>query len=138
MDVLKGLTYAPVSLAISAETTQRVYKDLNNQAVNGVKQATIANAQSKVLLIELEEPIAKDVLEAAKGLGAAPHPVGAESKYEIVPMFYRVSATFLESDPTLEKRMIRVNPMRSGPKTVLRILSEAIQMVSEKDGDDQS
>lgn len=138
MDVLKGLTYAPVSLAISAETTQRVYEDLNNQAVEGVKQATIANAQSKVLLIELDKPIAKDVLKAAEKLGAAPHPVGAESKYEIVPMFYRVSATFLESDPTLEKRMIRINPMRSGPETVIRILSEAIQSVKKIDGDDRS
>lgn len=129
MDVLKGLTYAPVSLAISAETTQSVCEDLNNSAVSGVKRATIANAQSKVLLVELNEPIAKEVLKSAKQLGAAPHPVGAESKYEITPMFYRVSHTFLESDASLEKRMIRINPMRSGPETVKRILNEAIQNV---------
>lgn len=131
MDVLKGMTYTPVSLAISAETTQQVCDDLNQQRVEGVKKAVIANAQSKVLLIELNDPIAKEVLEVARQLGAAPHPIGAESKYEIVPMFYRVSHTFLESDPSLEKRMIRVNPMRSGSDTVKRILEEAIQRVNE-------
>ncbi|GEK92148.1 aminotransferase class V-fold PLP-dependent enzyme [Alkalibacterium kapii] len=134
LDVLRGLTYAPVSLAISAETTQDICDDLNQNAVKGVKRAMIANAQSKVLLIELNDPIAKEVLKEARQLGAAPYPVGAESKYEIVPMFYRVSHTFLESDPSLEDRMIRINPMRSGPETVKRLLSEAIQNVIKDKG----
>ena len=62
----------------------------------------------------------------AQRLGAAPHPVGAESKYEIAPMFYRVSGTFLKADKTLKQRMIRINPMRSGTQTVLRILRESL------------
>lgn len=127
LDVLKGLTYAPVALSLSAQTTEIVNDRLNKGEITGVKQATIANAQSKVLLVELEENIAKAVLKEAEKLGAAPHPVGAESKYEIAPMFYRVSNTFLQSDPSLEERMIRINPMRSGPETVIRILKEAIQ-----------
>ena len=56
-----------------------------------------------------------------------PISVGAESKYEFVPMVYRVSGTFRAADPTLEERMIRINPMRSGANTIIRIVREAIE-----------
>ena len=36
----------------------------------------MANAQSKVLLVEFVKPIAEKVLHHANELGAAPHPVG--------------------------------------------------------------
>ncbi|MEG0659906.1 MAG: aminotransferase, partial [Anaerorhabdus sp.] len=88
------------------------------------------NAQSKVLLVEFDQEIAEEVLIEAEKRGAAPNPVGAESKYELVPMFYRVSGTFLKADPTLKKRMIRINPMRAGKNTVLRILEESVQAVT--------
>ena len=44
-------------------------------------------------------------------------------------MFYRISGTFRAKDPTWEKRMIRINVMRSGPDTVIRILRELIEEV---------
>lgn len=93
----------------------------------GVKDAFLANAQSKVLIVELEEPRAQAVIREAEKLGALPNPVGAESKYELAPMFYRVSGTFRQEDPTRLDRMIRINPNRSGPKTILRILESALQ-----------
>ena len=65
----------------------------------------------------------------AEKLGAAPNPVGAESKYEMIPMFYRVSGTFRKADPTLEHRMIRINPMRAGADTILRIIKESVERV---------
>ncbi len=129
MEVLRGLVSAPVLLAIQAEENEGLVKILNNNQVAGVKSAFLANAQSKVLLVELNEPIAEEVLIEAEKRGAAPNPVGAESKYEIAPMFYRVSGTFLQSDPTLRTRMIRINPMRAGKDTVLRILEESIKAV---------
>jgi hypothetical protein len=132
IDVLRGLTYAPVSLAISATVTQQTAEKLNNKAVEGVKSCFIANAQSKVLIIELTEAIAPQVLIEAEKLGAAPHPIGAESQYEFVPMFYRVSGTFMLSNPKLTQTMIRVNPMRSGTDTILRILDTAIKMAKSK------
>lgn len=127
MSALRGLVYAPVQLAIQAEVNEELVLRLNNGEVKGVKNAFIANAQSKVLLVELERNIAKKVLMEAEKLGAAPNPVGAESKYEFVPMVYRVSGTFRASDPTLEERMIRINPMRSGADTIIRIIREAIE-----------
>jgi hypothetical protein len=127
MEVLRGLTYAPVALAIQAEVNEELVDRLNSGEVKGVKSAFLANAQSKVLLVEFEKPVAKEVLKAAEALGAAPNPVGAESKYEFVPMFYRVSGTFRAADSTMEERMIRINPMRAGADTVIRILKEAME-----------
>ncbi|BCU81315.1 hypothetical protein JIR001_10980 [Polycladomyces abyssicola] len=131
LEALQGLIYAPVMLAIQAEVNERLVTRLNNKEIAGVKRAFLANAQSKVLLVEFEQEIAEKVLEEAEKLGAAPYPVGAESRYEFVPMFYRVSGTFLAAVPALEKRMIRINPMRSGEETVLRILKSAIEKAVE-------
>ena len=75
--------------------------------------------------MEFNENIAENILNEAVKLGALPNPVGAESKYEISPLFYRVSGTFLKSDPSLLKKMIRINPNRSGLETVIRILKES-------------
>lgn len=131
MEALRGLVYAPVSLAIQAEVNNEIVDRLNKGEVPGVKSAFIANAQSKVVLVEFEDKIAKQILKEVEVLGAAPNPVGAESKYEFVPMIYRVSGTFREADSTLEDRMIRINPMRSGSDTVIRILKEAAAKVGE-------
>ncbi len=129
LDVLHGLVYAPVALAIQAQVNEECVTRLNAGEIPYVKQAFLANAQSKVLLVEFTEEIAEKVLIEAEKLGAAPNPVGAESKYELVPMFYRISGTFRNTDPTMEQRMIRINPMRSGADTILRIIKEAIERV---------
>ncbi|MGF7057667.1 aminotransferase class V-fold PLP-dependent enzyme [Brassicibacter mesophilus] len=129
MDALRSLVYAPVSLAIQAEVGNEVVSRINNGEINGVKSAFIANAQSRVILVEFEEAIAKKVLKYSTELGAAPYPIGAESRYEIAAMFYRVSGTFLKSDPKLIDYMIRINPMRSGADTVIRVLKDAVDKV---------
>lgn len=129
MEVLRGLAYAPVALAIQAEVNEELVSRLNSGEILEVKEAFLANAQSKVLLVELKENIAKAVLQEAQKLGGLPNPVGAESKYEAVPMFYRVSGTFREADPTLEDRMIRINPNRGGADTIIRILKQSIEKV---------
>ena len=94
-----------------------------------VKSAVIANAQSKVLIVEFHQPIAARVLEEAQKLGVLPYPVGAESKYEIPPLFYRLSGTFRQANPQLEHCAIRINPNRSGEETILRILRESIASI---------
>ena len=131
MEVLRGLVYAPVSFAVQAEENEKLVKRIQAMNIDSVKSVFLANAQSKVLLVEFNEDIAQKVLVEAEKLGAAPNPVGAESKYEIVPLFYRVSQTFINSDPSLRNRMIRINPMRSGSDTVIRILVESIKRVKE-------
>ncbi|ASB87470.1 aminotransferase class V-fold PLP-dependent enzyme [Bacillus sonorensis] len=132
LESLRGLIYAPVMLAIQASVNDQLVHELNSGTVQGVKRAYLANAQSKVLLVEFTKPIAEEVLHHANELGAAPNPVGAESKYEFAPMFYRVSGTFLSADPALAKKMIRINPLRSGVETILRILKISIRQATEQ------
>ncbi len=129
LDVLNGMIYAPVALALQAEvleTTCQTIKELQHPLI---KDAFLVNAQSKVLIVEFTQPIAPAVLTQTEQLGAAPYPVGAESKYEVAPMFYRVSGTFIASYPEAKTTMIRINPMRSGPETIIRILTTALEKV---------
>ncbi|MBS5937996.1 aminotransferase class V-fold PLP-dependent enzyme [Clostridium sp.] len=132
MEALRGLIYAPVALAIQSEVNEELVTRLKSGEIPEIKDAFLANAQSKVLLVEFNENIAEEILELTTKYGAASHPVGSESKYEFVPMMYRVSGTFRAADPTLEKRMIRINPMRSGGDTIIRILKSAIDEVKNK------
>lgn len=71
----------------AGRVSERLLALLNGGAVPEVKSAVIANAQSKVLIVEFHQPIAARVLEEAQKRGALPYPVGAESKYEIPPLF---------------------------------------------------
>ncbi|MDX7998656.1 aminotransferase class V-fold PLP-dependent enzyme [Xenorhabdus sp. Reich] len=130
MEALRGMVFAPVMHAVQAEVNDELVMRLNQGELPQVKQAFLANAQSKVLLVEFHDAIAESVLASAHTLGALPYPVGAESKFEIPPLFYRVSATFRQADPSLEQRMIRINPNRSGADTVMRILRESCQPCS--------
>jgi hypothetical protein len=41
-------------------------------------------------------------------------------------LFYRLSRAMCEADPALAERMIRVNPFRAGPDTVVRVLADAV------------
>jgi hypothetical protein len=127
LEALRSLVYAPVALALQAEVCAEVTERLSKGEVPGVIGAFVVNAQSRVVIVELEKPNAPELLKQAERLGAAPYPVGSESRYEITPLFYRVSGTFLKSDPTLGARMIRINPMRAGAETVLGILRAAIK-----------
>ena len=129
LEVLRGLIYAPVALAIQAEVAEELVIRLKDNTIPEIKDAFLGNAQSKVLLVEFNEPIARAVLKEAEKRGGMPNPVGSESKYEAVPLFYKVSGTFLKKDPTLIDTMVRINPNRAGADTVIRILSESINAV---------
>jgi hypothetical protein len=126
MEALRALVYAPAMLAIQARVCDEAASRLCSGEVPGVRDAFVVNAQSRVIIVELEKPNAPEVLRRAERLGAAPYPVGSESRYEVAPLFYRVSGTFLKNDPSLASRMLRINPMRSGTDTILDILRRAI------------
>lgn len=129
MDLLRSIPLAPVSLAIQNEQVERLCALLNEGNVEGIQQAYITNSQSKNVIVELENPVAKDVIAASEAFGAATYPVGAESRYEVLPMIYRVSGSFLESRPDLEQYGLRINPMKSGAETVAGILQKTLQKV---------
>lgn len=66
LEVLRGLVLAPVMHAVQAGVSERLLALLNGGAVAEVKSAVIANAQSKVLIVEFHQPIAARVLEEAQ------------------------------------------------------------------------
>ena len=129
LEVLKGMIYVPVAQAISASVGEEVCSILNGGEIELVQSATIVNAQSRVIIVEFKKPIAEQIAKEATKLGALPYPVGAESKYEFCPLFYRVSGTFRSADPTAEKKLIRINHNRAGASTIIRILKEAIEKI---------
>lgn len=126
MAVVRGMVYAPVALALQALVVDQVVARLNAGELAGVVGATVASSQSRVALVELTEPLAPGVLKLAPTFGAAPYPIGAESRYELAPLFYRVSGTMLAADPQLAERVIRINPLRAGADSVISILARAL------------
>ncbi|OYD06853.1 aminotransferase class I/II-fold pyridoxal phosphate-dependent enzyme [Paludifilum halophilum] len=126
MELLRSLVTAPVAIAVQTEQVNRLHRMLNSGRISGIKQAVITHSQSKNVIVELDRPIAPEVIKASEKYGAAVYPVGAESRFEILPMIYRVSGTFLETRPELAKTGIRINPMRAGADLTLEILKRAI------------
>lgn len=126
MELIRMMALAPVSLAIQNEQVEKCCRLLNEGAVEGVSSAYMTNAQSKNVIVELKEPIAQEVIILSDKEGAATHPVGAESKYEYLPMIYRVSGSFLEAEPELKQFGLRINPMKAGAETIIEILNKVI------------
>ena len=128
-EVLRSLVNNPVLLAVQNKSVDEIVRRLENKEVRHVDKALKANIEERIILVKLDLPIAREVNEAAEKLGALPHPVGSESRYEVQSLFYRVARVMIEENPLYEKYVIRINPMRSGPDTVIRILKEAINQV---------
>jgi hypothetical protein len=126
---LKGLVYAPVAHAIQADVVDEVVRVLNGGAVPGIARAHVANHQERGALVEFEQPIAARVAEEAWRFGAAPYPVGSQSRVEVSAMIYRLSRAMCEASPDLAARMVRANPFRSGPETLVRMLSDTVAAV---------
>ncbi len=135
MECLRGLVNAPVALAIQAGEIDKIYATMMDFKANGqhlVKNAFIANMQSRVVVVEFEKPIASGVMAQAAKLGVSTWPVGAESKYEIPPMFYKASRTFLSGEN--ENRVeyfLRINPMRAGSASVLDVFKRSVELAAK-------
>jgi hypothetical protein len=131
MAVLRALIQAPVIHAGAVNAIQAVLERAS-QIVPEV-DIKVSWIQGVHMVVQFHEPIADRVIKAAANLGALPYPVGAESQYEIAPLFYRMSETFRKRETELSRYMMRILPMRSGPDTILSILREAIDFVRTHD-----
>lgn len=131
MEALRGLVVAPVQLAIQGDETEKICRAVRSIIEAGddrIRDVFIANMQSRVVMVELSKPIATQVIKYAATLGASSFPVGAESRYEIPALFYRASRTFIDANPGTADCFVRINPMRAGSETVLRILKESLNL----------
>ena len=129
MEVLRSLVNNPVLLAVQDKAVDEIVERLEKGEVRHVVKALKANLEERIILVRLDLPIAREVNIEAEKLGALPHPVGSESRYEVQSLFYRVAKVMIEEEPLYEDFVIRINPMRSGPDTVIRILKETIAKV---------
>ncbi|MFE7131581.1 aminotransferase class V-fold PLP-dependent enzyme [Streptomyces sp. NPDC057638] len=126
LDALRALTHVPVMWALQSQVTTEVAERLTAGEVPGVAEARIANAQDRCALVRLERPVARRLPAVAARHGAARHPVGSGSRYEVAPLFYRLSGSALDDRPELADSTIRVNPMRAGADLVLEILRRSL------------
>ncbi|MBA0051806.1 aminotransferase class V-fold PLP-dependent enzyme [Streptomyces sp. AJS327] len=129
LDALRALAHVPVLWAVQSRTGAEVARRLAAGELPGVADVRIANAQDRCVLVLLERPVARALPEAAARYGAAPYPVGSNSRYEVAPLVYRLSGSSLEDAPELADWVVRVNPMRAGPDLVLGILRRALEDV---------
>jgi cystathionine beta-lyase/cystathionine gamma-synthase len=131
MELVRALVKAPVLCAIQTIQVKDICDRLNQGEIEEVEWAQASNSQSRNAIIKLKEPIANEVIALSDQFGGTIHPVGAESKYEVLPMIYRVSGSFLESAPEMAPYLLRVNPMRSGADLTINIIKKAIQRAKQ-------
>ncbi|SCK36596.1 Aminotransferase class-V [Streptomyces sp. WMMB 714] len=127
LDALRALTHVPVMWAVQSRTGAEVAQRLQAGEVPGVAEVRIANAQDRCLLVRLEHPVARELPTFAARHGAAPYPVGSNSRYEIAPLFYRMSSSSLDDAPELADWTVRINPMRAGADLVIHILRRSLE-----------
>ncbi|MGY4688736.1 aminotransferase class V-fold PLP-dependent enzyme [Salibacterium sp. K-3] len=135
MELLRSLVTAPVLIAVQNEETDKLEKKLNQGEVPQIKKAYVTNSQSKNVVAEFKEPIADQVIKQCEKHGAAVYPVGAESRFEVLPMIYRVSGSFLDENPDLLKTAVRINPMRADADLVIHIIKRALDDMSGRGGE---
>ncbi|MFD7893891.1 aminotransferase class V-fold PLP-dependent enzyme [Streptomyces sp. NPDC059743] len=131
LDALRALTHVPVMWALQSQVGEEVAARLSAGEVPGVAEVRIANAQDRCLLVRLDRPAARELPAVAARHGAAPYPVGSNSRYEIAPLVYRLSASSLEDAPELADWTVRINPMRAGADLVIEILRRSLRELNE-------
>lgn len=122
---LQAVIEGCLNWAKGSEQTFEVVRQIKEGRVPAIRDAEAGNLQDLCALILLDSPRAAEVRERASELGAATYPVGSNSRYEIVPMIYRMSGSSLREHSELSDWTLRVNPMRASAETVLRLLEEA-------------
>ncbi|MFB6989097.1 aminotransferase class V-fold PLP-dependent enzyme [Streptomyces sp. NPDC056304] len=135
LDALRALTHVPVMWSVQSRVGAEVAERLAAGEVDGVAEVRIANAQDRCLLIRLDRPVARELPAVAARFGAAPYPVGSNSRYEIAPLFYRMSSSALDDSPELADWTVRVNPMRAGADLVIDILRRSLDALNDPKDD---
>lgn len=126
LECLRGMVFSPVSLAVHSESVDKAAEMIADLNLPEVKNVFVANCQSKGVFVEFHDLEAEQLCKKAIELNTAPYPVGAESRYEIVPTIGLMSGTMRLSDPDRCKHMLRMSPMKSGPETLVRIFLQIL------------
>jgi hypothetical protein len=127
---LRMLVYAPVALAIQNNTVLEATRRINALVEDGslpfVRGAVAAQPGIRCVVVVFDEPVAEAFVRSAWRNGSPSQSVGEEAQPEVLPLFTYLTSTFLKGMPGLERHAVRINPMRGGPDSVLRVLQAAM------------
>ncbi|GAW48732.1 MULTISPECIES: aminotransferase class V-fold PLP-dependent enzyme [unclassified Nocardioides] len=130
MAALRALVFAPVALAVQNQTVldvaQAVTEGVGSEDYPFLAGAYAAQPGIRCAVLLFDRPVAEEFLRSAWRNGSPSQSVGEEAQFEFLPLFTYLTSTFLKSAPGLERYAVRVNPMRGGAETVLRILRAAL------------
>lgn len=131
MEAIRSLVIVPVALAIQnqvvLETAQAIEDGIAAGRYPFLRAAVPAQPGIRCIVLVFDRPVAEVFVRSAWRNGSPSRSVGEEARHEFLPLFTYVTSTFLKGTPGLERYAIRINPMRSGPQTVLRILQRALE-----------
>jgi hypothetical protein len=131
MEMIRAFIQAPMAFAVQNEQVVEIVRRMNAGEIPEIESATLSSAQSLNVTAKLVDPVAGLVVEHCEQFGAANYPVGSESKYEILPMVYRVSGAFGESNPELWEYLLRINPMRGSADLVMNIMKKTMKQIKK-------
>jgi hypothetical protein len=129
-DALNLLVYAPVTFAIQNEVVKMTATRLNELAAAGelpdLFRAIACQPIVRSVVLVLRRPVARDLLAWLHA--AIPREVWAaeESRYWAGPTFTLGASTFLRDSPELADYTVRINPVRSGPETIIAAVRSAM------------
>ena len=130
MAALRALVMAPVALAVQDAAVTAAVAQINERIAAGslpfVARAYAAQPGVRCVVLVFDRPVAVPFLESAWRNGSPSQSVGEEAPFEFLPLFTYLTSTFLKAAPGLEHWAIRINPLRGGPGTILRVLEAAL------------
>lgn len=130
MAALRALVTTPVALAVQDAAVTAATAQINERIAAGslpcLARAYAAQPGVRCVVIVFERPVAVAFLQSAWRNGSPSQSVGEEAQFEFLPLFTYLTSTFLTAAPGLEHWAIRINPLRGGPGTILRILEAAL------------
>jgi hypothetical protein len=130
MAALRALAYAPVALAVQDAAVVAAAAAINERVAAGtlrdVARAFAAQPGMRCVVVVFNRPVAEEFLRSAWRNGSPSQSVGEEAQYEFLPLFTYLTSTFLKGAPGLERWAVRINPLRGGPETILRVLEAAV------------
>jgi hypothetical protein len=125
-DALEAMVYAPVALAIQHDvvdqTTSRINDLVAGAGLPDVFAAVACQPIVPSVVLVLNRPVASTALERLRAEAGAYAWVTEESRFSARPVFSTMPASFLGSQPEIGNYLIRINPIRSGPETLVRII----------------
>jgi hypothetical protein len=127
-DALESMVYAPVAMAIQNQVVEETAERINELVLAGLRDVYTAVASQpavRSIVLVLTGPFASDVLARLRAASPAGGWVAEESRFSTGPVFSRVATTFLGDEPEIGDYLIRINPIRSGPDSILRVIRSA-------------